>query len=76
MLLPWLVLLPFIGGLLCWQSERLNQQTPRRLALLVMVLTLMLSLLFWFPGNDSLSNKQELSQWQTIFIVPWITSFG
>ncbi len=22
MILPWLILIPFIGGLLCWQFER------------------------------------------------------
>ena len=22
MLLPWLILIPFIGGFLCWQTER------------------------------------------------------
>ena len=36
MLLPWLILLPFIGGLLCWQAERFGTKLPRWIALLAM----------------------------------------
>ena len=33
MILPWLILIPFIGGLLCWQTERFGPTLPRWLAL-------------------------------------------
>ena len=29
MILAWLILIPFIGGLLSWQSERSSRGTPR-----------------------------------------------
>jgi len=29
MLLPWLILIPFIGGFLCWQTERFGVKMPR-----------------------------------------------
>lgn len=76
MLLPWLILLPFIGGVLCWQSGRFNQRAPRYLALLVMGLTLLLSVLLWLQGNYSLTNTLALPQWQAIFFMPWITPLG
>ncbi len=34
MLLPWLILIPFIGGLLCWQFERFGTKVPRWIALI------------------------------------------
>ena len=43
MLLPWLILIPFIGGLLCWQLERFGTKVPRWIALIAMGLTLALS---------------------------------
>ena len=39
MLLPWLILIPFIGGFLCWQTERFGVKVPRWIALITMGLT-------------------------------------
>ncbi len=50
MLLPWLILIPFIGGLLCWQCERFGTKAPRWIALIAMGLTLALSLQLWLQG--------------------------
>ena len=33
MILPWLILIPFIGGLLCWQTERFGNTLPRWIAI-------------------------------------------
>lgn len=44
MLLPWLILIPFIGGFLCWQTERFGVKVPRWIALITMGLTLVLGL--------------------------------
>lgn len=51
MLLPWLILIPFIGGLLCWQLERFGTKVPRWIALIAMGLTLALSLQLWLQGG-------------------------
>ena len=32
-LLPWLILIPFIGGFLCWRAERFGVKVPRWIAL-------------------------------------------
>ncbi|MDX7987281.1 NADH-quinone oxidoreductase subunit M [Xenorhabdus sp. 12] len=76
MLLPWLILLPFIGGLLCWQAERFGTRMPRWIALLAMGLTLLLSLYLWLQGGYTLTNPQGIPQWQSEFILPWIPRFG
>ncbi|WP_237387382.1 NADH-quinone oxidoreductase subunit M [Xenorhabdus sp. Sc-CR9] len=76
MLLPWLILLPFIGGLLCWQAERFGTRMPRWIALLAMGLTLLLSLHLWLQGGYTLTNPQGIPQWQSEFLLPWIPRFG
>jgi NADH-quinone oxidoreductase subunit M len=76
MLLPWLILIPFIGGLLCWQSERFGSKVPRWIALLSMGLTLVLSLYLWLQGGYSLVGAQGLPQWQAEYSRPWIPRFG
>ena len=37
-MLPWIILIPFIGGLLCWLVERVDQTLPRWIALAAMSL--------------------------------------
>ncbi|MBE8597794.1 NADH-quinone oxidoreductase subunit M [Xenorhabdus sp. BG5] len=76
MLLPWLILLPFIGGLLCWQAERFGTRMPRWIALLAMGLTLLLSLYLWLQGGYTLTNPQGIPQWQSEFLLQWIPRFG
>lgn len=51
MLLPWLILIPFIGGFLCWQTERFGVKVPRWIALITMGLTLALGLQLWLAGR-------------------------
>lgn len=75
MILPWLILIPFIGGLLCWQSERLGRNVPRWIALFSMLLVLALSCWLWLRGNYTL-NASHSGQWQEEFLLPWIPRFG
>ena len=76
MLLPWLIIIPFVGGLLCWQFERFGPKVPRWIALIAMGLTLVLSLQLWFQGDYSLTQATGLPKWQSEFFVPWIERFG
>ncbi|WP_411752503.1 NADH-quinone oxidoreductase subunit M [Serratia sp. (in: enterobacteria)] len=76
MLLPWLILIPFIGGLLCWQCERFGTKAPRWIALIAMGLTLALSLQLWLQGGYSLIKPLGMPQWQSEFMLPWIPRFG
>ena len=49
MILCWLLFVPFIGGLLCWQLESRHApaQAPRWIALLTMLLVVGLALWLW-----------------------------
>ena len=42
MILFWLILIPFLGGMLCWHSERWGEQAPRWIALGTMLFVLVL----------------------------------
>ena len=64
MLLPWLILIPFIGGFLCWQTERFGVKVPRWIALITMGLTLALSLQLWLQGGYSLTQSAGIPQWR------------
>ncbi|MET0379211.1 MAG: proton-conducting transporter membrane subunit, partial [Spongiibacteraceae bacterium] len=89
MILVWLILIPFIGGLLCWQAERLlGRGFPRWIALASMSLVLFLSVMLWFQGDYSSLGTSSLGaslanaaagappQWQVEFQASWIPRFG
>lgn len=76
MLLPWLILIPFIGGLLCWQSEHISAGVPRWIAVMTMGITLLLSLQLWQQGDYTLMRSSGLPQWQSEFVAAWIPRFG
>jgi NADH-quinone oxidoreductase subunit M len=75
MILLWLILIPFIGGLLCWQAERWGEQVPRWIALATMLFVLLISILLWLGGDFRLpvaGGSQWLLEWRT----DWIPRFG
>lgn len=77
MILAWLILIPFIGGLLAWQGERIGTWFPRWIALFSMVLTFGLSAQIWFDGHYSLAAVTPgAHQWQIEFQTSWIPSLG
>ncbi|WP_225639577.1 NADH-quinone oxidoreductase subunit M [Candidatus Profftia sp. (ex Adelges kitamiensis)] len=77
MLLPWIIMISFIGGVLSWQSERFGTKYPRCIALLTMILTLLLSIKLWSQIHYTLlTNSQGITQWQSEFSTPWIPRFG
>ncbi len=77
MLLPWLILVPFIGGLLCWQSERFGRSAPRWIGFLSMFIMFLMSIYIWVTGDFSLSNVGSATpEWSSEFQIPWMPSFG
>lgn len=77
MILPWLILIPFIGGFVCWQAERFSVTLTRWIALLSMGLLFVLSLWLWMTGDFSLApNPANGPQWAVEFRMPWIERFG
>lgn len=82
MLLPSLIFIPFIGGILCFNSEYFGTKTPRLIALFSMGLTLALTIyLFLHPTiisihTEGLNYVNNTPKWKEEFILPWIPSFG
>lgn len=76
MLLPWLIVIPFLGGLLSWLSERFGTKSPRWIALSAMAAMLLLSLWLWYSGQYHLLQPQDIPQWRESFRLPWIPTFG
>lgn len=76
MILVWLILIPFIGGLLCWQSERLGTNVPRWIALISMAIVLLLGCWLWTQGNYTLAGVGGQPQWQVEYRAEWIPRFG
>ncbi len=77
MILPWLILIPFIGGLLCWMGERFGATLPRWIALITMSLLLSLGLWLWANGDYSFAPKPGADPtWALEFKQVWIQRFG
>lgn len=77
MILPWLILIPFIGGLLCWQGERFSNTLPRWVALFTMLTVMVVGLWLWSTGNYQLApTPSNSSQWALEYRAAWIPSFG
>lgn len=75
MILVWLLAVPFIGGLLCWQGERVSRGLPRWIALATMLLVLGLSVGLWVTGEYRLPTA-GVSQWSVEYRADWIPAFG
>ena len=73
MTLVWLLVLPFVGAVLCWPAERLHAQAPRWIALVTMacVLALVCSL-----GLGDLLPSAASERWMLEVNAPWISRFG
>ncbi|WP_404366245.1 NADH-quinone oxidoreductase subunit M [Marinobacter sp.] len=78
MILLWLILIPFLGGLLCWLAERWGQQAPRWIALATMLFVLVISGGLWLAGDFTLAvpGPGSASNWEVEWRVPWIPRFG
>ncbi|MFI8647496.1 NADH-quinone oxidoreductase subunit M, partial [Pseudomonas iridis] len=77
MILPWLILIPFIGGLLCWMGERFGATLPRWIALITMSLLLAIGLWLWATGNYSFAPAPGADPtWALEFKHIWIARFG
>jgi NADH-quinone oxidoreductase subunit M len=80
MTLLCLLLVPFIGGLLCWPLQRVGAELARHVALGTMALTLALAVGLWFTGDYSqtlLPLAGSVSgHWVQQLSVPWISRLG
>ncbi|MGQ0530139.1 MAG: NADH-quinone oxidoreductase subunit M [Panacagrimonas sp.] len=77
MILVWLILIPFIAGLLSWQAElRFGTKYPRWIALIGMLIALIISLWLWITLDFSVPVPGEKPNWVLEFKAPWIPRFG
>ncbi|WP_034579288.1 NADH-quinone oxidoreductase subunit M [Carnimonas nigrificans] len=76
MILPWLILIPFIGGLLCWLAGYMGHALPRYVALVTMGLVTVLSFWLWATGDFQLGAVGAVPAWTHEFQVGWIERFG
>lgn len=77
MILPWLILIPFIGGFLCWVAEHYDKTLPRWIAIASMVLLLGASLWLWSVGDYRLApSPGAATTWTLEFKHVWIERFG
>ena len=78
MILAWLILIPFIGGFLCWIGEhRFGLTFPRWIALLSMVAAFGISIGLWITGDYSLAGVGTAHpQWVVEYRAEWIPRFG
>ncbi|QJC38689.1 NADH-quinone oxidoreductase subunit M [Enterobacteriaceae endosymbiont of Donacia fulgens] len=78
MLLPWLILVPFISGLICWQSEKINFKLPRWISLISISFIFLLSILQYFIYKINYNEKTLFIYpvWISEFIFNWIPRFG
>jgi NADH-quinone oxidoreductase subunit M len=77
-LLPLLILIPFVGGLFAWLSEKQSTALPRWIALITMTVVFGLSLYLWF-GHDYRLDKLGASgapAWTLEFNRLWIERLG
>lgn len=76
MTLSALILIPFVGGLLCWQGERLGAGIPRWIALICMSLVLAIGINFWLAGDYSGATATAGLNWQAEEQYSWIPILG
>src|SRR3990167_8107994 len=74
MTITWLLLIPFVGGLLAWQMERAGSNAPRHVALATTILLAAVSAGLWVNGNFSYSATTP--EWFSEVRSPWIERFG
>jgi len=75
MILPWLIILPFVGGILAWGFGGRDPRLPRWIALAAMSADLVLALFLWarfYPELD----LTEGGPWLVQFERPWIPALG
>lgn len=78
MALIWLILIPFLGGLACWQGERWGDGIPRWIALGSMLLVLLITLGLWWQGDYRWPAGAEsgVVPWALEWRASWIPRFG
>jgi NADH-quinone oxidoreductase subunit M len=73
MMLPWLVLIPLIGGLLAWFGGRTGADWPRWIALAALLADLALALVLWTAAPAAAGPD---GAWLAAYDQPWSPPLG
>ncbi|AKC60634.1 NADH-quinone oxidoreductase subunit M [Blochmannia endosymbiont of Camponotus (Colobopsis) obliquus] len=76
MFLFCLIFIPFVTGLLCWQSERISTSVPRWLALIGLGIFFFFIFLLCNKLQNISSPIDGFSRWKLEFCCSWIKRFG
>ncbi|MBS9404669.1 NADH-quinone oxidoreductase subunit M [Halomonas sp. TRM85114] len=78
MMLVWLILIPFLGGLLAWRGETWSDSAPRWTALASMLLVLLVCLGLWWVGDyrPLVADEAAAPRWAMEWRLAWIPRFG
>lgn len=78
-ILPALILVPFIAGFICWIVDKLDDKLPRYIALVGMLVTLGLTLALWQSGTYQYELGAQVPSWAAQFQLPgfkpWALTF-
>lgn len=75
MILVWLILLPFLGGILAWYTGRRNTEASRWISAAVLSLDLVFALVVWFLYFDTAGSGTG-DTWLIDFDRQWIPQLG
>lgn len=75
-ILPALILIPFIAGFICWLVDKLDQHLPRYIAMIGMLVTLVLTIVLWQTGTYNYELGGATPSWAAEFKLPWIQTLG
>ncbi|MGN5765421.1 NADH-quinone oxidoreductase subunit M [Acinetobacter calcoaceticus] len=76
LILPALILVPFIAGFICWLVDKFDQHLPRWIALIGMLITFGLGIALWQSGSYTYELGGRFPEWAAVFDVPWIQTLG
>ncbi len=80
MILILLLIIPFVGGALCWAMQRFAAERVRYVALTTTALTLALAVVLWLTGDYSQTLLPSIGHlhghWVQQVSVPWIARLG
>ena len=75
-ILVWLLVIPFVGGMISWQAERYSRFLPRWIALATQLIVLGMSLWLWCVGDFTLASPSTTPAFALEYKAAWIPSFG
>jgi NADH-quinone oxidoreductase subunit M len=74
MILLWMIIVPFAGGLIAWGFERKNSSWPRWISLVSLISVFILTLKLWSESGNRLQGSQGL--WFAELNLTWIPQLG